>query len=127
MVDVDHFKELNDTHGHLKGDSVLVSIASLLSSQLRTADLLGRFGGDEFLVILPATDRFGVDVVADRMRKVISEGTFLGKKLAVSIGIAEFRSELTADQLIDHADRDLYRVKAERDNREITKDTQKTF
>jgi len=127
MVDVDHFKELNDTHGHLKGDSVLVSIASLLSSQLRTADLLGRFGGDEFLVILPATDRFGVDVVADRMRKVISEGTFLGKKLAVSIGIAEFRSELTADQLIDHADRDLYRVKAERDDREITKDTQKTF
>jgi diguanylate cyclase (GGDEF)-like protein len=112
MVDVDHFKELNDTFGHLKGDSVLAQIASLLSSQLRAADLLGRFGGDEFLLILPNTDRFGVEIVADRMRSVISATAFFGKRLSISVGIAQYSQDLCADELIDHADRELYKVKA---------------
>jgi diguanylate cyclase (GGDEF)-like protein len=114
MVDVDYFKELNDTFGHLKGDAVLAQIASLLSSQLRSADLLGRFGGDEFLLILPSTDRCGVEVVAERMRNVIANSLFFGKTLSISVGIAEFREDSNADQLIDRADRELYKVKAQR-------------
>ncbi|HSE40729.1 MAG TPA: GGDEF domain-containing protein [Acidobacteriota bacterium] len=114
MVDVDYFKELNDTFGHLQGDAVLAQIASLLTSQLRSADLLGRFGGDEFLLILPSTDRFGVETVAERMRNVIASNSFFGKKLSISVGVAEYHPEMSADDLIDHADRELYKVKATR-------------
>jgi diguanylate cyclase (GGDEF)-like protein len=117
MIDIDHFKKVNDLHGHLAGDAVLEKIASVLSKAVRNEDVVARFGGEEFAIVLRAIGLEPAAGMADRLRKLI-EGTVVesgGTKLlaTVSIGVAGFPSTPAKDvpELIEAADKALYRAK----------------
>jgi len=120
MIDLDHFKEYNDTYGHLEGDTLLRKIAQILKSSLRETDFVARYGGEEFAVILPETNKEGASITAERVRKAISERTFgeVGAKMTISLGAASYPDDacLRAD-LIKAADGALYRAKREGRNR----------
>jgi two-component system cell cycle response regulator len=119
MIDVDSFKEVNDTFGHLAGDQVLIEVALLLARTARSVDAVARYGGDEFVIAVPETSQAGAIAFAERLRDKIQAHPFdIGKgqplRLTVSIGVADFpepRVE-TAEDLLDCADRALYRAKA---------------
>lgn len=113
MIDVDHFKAINDTWGHDQGDRVLVAIAEACQQSLRPQDVIGRFGGEEFIVALPETHLKDAQMVAERLRSKVSELTVLeampDHRLTVTIGIAGVRDEKAdLDDLIQRADRALY-------------------
>jgi diguanylate cyclase (GGDEF)-like protein len=118
MVDVDHFKKVNDTHGHPAGDRILVAVAGCLGARLRPRDLVARYGGEEFVLILPETDGPGARVVAERTRqKVESLATDAGVaepvRVTISLGCATFGpvSFANARALLGAADRALYAAK----------------
>ncbi|MFP7721391.1 GGDEF domain-containing protein [Lysobacter sp. A3-1-A15] len=121
MVDLDHFKRVNDTWGHAGGDLALVAVAAALQGQLRGSDLGARFGGEEFLVVLPDAETAQALRVAERIRERIAElgieapgGSF---GVAASIGIASLRGDESIGELLARADAALYRSKAEGRNR----------
>ncbi len=121
MIDVDHFKEINDEHGHLVGDQVLKSLAFLLRSRLRATDVLGRYGGDEYLVILPDTGAAAAMALLDEIRRKFSsmEHRAAGRdafRATVSCGVAEFGGG-GAEALVHAADRALYAAKRAGRNR----------
>ena len=119
-VDLDHFKSVNDTYGHPRGDDVLVAVGRVLRSTLRSSDVAGRNGGEEFLVILSATDIDGACKVAENVRAAIAEIRVPGvdQLITMSIGVAVLPVHaLDADGLLRSADRALYRAKAEGRNR----------
>lgn len=114
LVDVDHFKRVNDTHGHRAGDQVLRAVADILSSELRGYDAIGRFGGEEFIILLPATDSNQAADVAQRVcNRIRTETLITDIAITVSIGgaacVPTAGQELT--QLITAADLALYRAK----------------
>ncbi|MEW6357697.1 MAG: diguanylate cyclase [Planctomycetota bacterium] len=118
MIDVDHFKQINDTYGHLCGDHVLVHISQLLRASFRRTDIIIRYAGDEFIVILPATDKDTAFMLADRTRKRVAGFKYLhgdgNVEIAVdmSIGVAAFPIDArSAEDLIEKADRALYASK----------------
>lgn len=117
MADIDHFKRINDSHGHLVGDEVIKGTAHRIRAELRSYDSLGRYGGEEFLVVLPDTDTQGALVLAERLRKVtgISVPYAGGGSLrcTMSFGVAaEYGSVVeTVDQLVKAADQALYHAK----------------
>jgi diguanylate cyclase len=115
LLDIDFFKKFNDTHGHQVGDEVLRSVAKVLKAQCRDMDLPCRYGGEEFGVILPATDAVSACKVAERIRTAIEESTTTcaGKTLKVtcSVGLSEFRAGDDTDQMIRRADEALYASK----------------
>jgi diguanylate cyclase (GGDEF)-like protein len=121
MLDLDDFKHLNDTHGHLAGDEVLMKAASLMTQSLREVDIAARYGGEEFALILPDTPRLGAFVVADRIRTRVDEHfrrRKSGPTVTMSGGIATFPDDAAdLEQLIKRADEGLYRSKAEGKNR----------
>lgn len=127
MVDIDHFKLINDTHGHLMGDDVLREVATLLQGAARTVDIVARFGGEEFIFALPETKEEGGIAFAERIRERIEQQQFgrggrAGLRLTASIGVATFPSpevESTED-LFAKADDALYRAKADGRNRVCT-------
>ena len=117
MIDVDHFKDLNDTFGHRAGDFALRHVAHRLNTSLRQGDLLARWGGEEFLAVLPDTDMKQGMVVAERLCNLVA-GTPIevgedGGLVAIhtSVGIAEYADD-TVDTLVDRADLGLYEAKA---------------
>jgi diguanylate cyclase (GGDEF)-like protein len=113
VVDVDDFKRINDTWGHAKGDEVLVWVARFLRSQLRTHDVVGRTGGDEFVAILPSTDREGAEQLATRLREALE--ALRGQKdhpVKLSIGAAALGPGAgDAESLLSLADRAMYVAK----------------
>ncbi|OHD14891.1 MAG: hypothetical protein A2Z96_07265 [Spirochaetes bacterium GWB1_48_6] len=117
MIDIDHFKMLNDTHGHLAGDEVLKKVSKTLQDNLRQIDVAARYGGEEFIVLLPDADIAMARLVAERVRKAIekSKSKFheFDLRVTVSLGIAHFdvRRDLTERHLIERADKALYRSK----------------
>ncbi len=117
MIDVDNFKEINDRYGHLAGDVVLRECGEIMKHHLRRIDVLGRYGGDEFLAILPATSAERAEAVAERLRLAISEHLFIVLKepvqLSVSIGLWELDKTyvVTPEGFIDRADRALFAAK----------------
>lgn len=111
IIDVDDFKQINDHLGHLQGDQVLKIVASALNTQLRTVDLLARFGGDEFVVILPETGLDDARTAAKRLRNAVTAHSVENQPLSVSIGIASYQPGRTPEQILEEADRDLYRQK----------------
>ncbi len=112
MFDLDHFKKINDTRGHPYGDRVLAHCARRAKEQLRQADLLGRYGGEEFMVLLPATHLAEAEHVARRIRAAVSEDHPL--RCTVSIGAAAWRGpQDTLDAMIARADRALYQAKSQ--------------
>ncbi len=123
MLDIDHFKKVNDDHGHLAGDAVLRDVARLLKDALRTVDSVGRYGGEEFLVILPHTPPEEARRTAERIRQQIGQHVFrAGTKelrITVSVGVATWGpGDLRSPEgLIREADQALYRAKQEGRNR----------
>ncbi len=114
LVDVDHFKQYNDTHGHLAGDAALVKIAEVLRKTTRGVDSVARYGGEEFLVMLLETTLATAAIVAERVRARVAAEAFEGGRLSVSIGAAEYPSHGdTPEELIASADAAMYQAKAE--------------
>jgi diguanylate cyclase (GGDEF)-like protein len=116
MLDVDHFKRVNDLHGHLAGDLMLREIARAIADTLRHADFLGRFGGEEFIVFLPHTDTLGALDVAERIRERVAKIAleWRGERVTttLSVGVSTLGSEHdTVGALIADADRALYTAK----------------
>jgi diguanylate cyclase (GGDEF)-like protein len=121
MVDLDDFKTINDTRGHLEGDRVLIKAAALIGESLREIDIAARYGGEEFAVILPETSRTGAAVVADRIRQCVS-ADFARRRsspaVTLSAGVAGYPEDAgTAEELVRRADEALYRAKADGKNR----------
>lgn len=112
IIDVDHFKSVNDTYGHQVGDTVLKEVSNTLRTATRGPDIVGRWGGEEFLIILPNTNLAGALSAAEKIRTAIEEYPFsvVGKKTA-SLGVSEFLVEETEDSFIERADQALYRAK----------------
>jgi len=125
MIDIDHFKIFNDTFGHLTGDKVLKTISKLLIKNLREVDTIARFGGEEFVVLLPDTDVEGAQVVGEKIRRIV-EGERLSEDrhimpLTISIGISNFPKDAREmDDLIDHSDVVLYEAKDRGRNQVVT-------
>lgn len=113
IFDLDHFKKVNDTFGHLAGDEVLCIVSQRVNSLLRTVDVLGRYGGEEFSVILPSTPMAGALVLAGRLRQIVAQEPVMYKEISIpvtiSVGVAEFEpGTLKYEQLIHRADMALY-------------------
>ena len=122
MLDIDHFKKINDTYGHAAGDLVLVQLADVLRSVLRAADLCGRFGGEEFVCLLPETSVSEALILAERLRARLAEQAVCSEAGAilftVSIGVSVAMPEdISIDQLIHRADMALYEAKKSGRNR----------
>ncbi|NQT06443.1 MAG: sensor domain-containing diguanylate cyclase [Candidatus Omnitrophica bacterium] len=116
MIDIDHFKKYNDTYGHLVGDVVLKDIVYILKQNTREVDLVGRFGGEEFCVILPETGRDEAHLVAERIREIVQKYRFKAydesTEVTISIGIASFPSNAgEIEELIENSDQALYAAK----------------
>jgi diguanylate cyclase (GGDEF)-like protein len=121
LFDVDHFKQVNDSWGHQIGDEILESVARIAGHHLRDADVIGRYGGEEFIVLLPESSARQAMIVAERIREgIAAHGIDTGKgtvKVTISAGIADALSEDTLDWLIRRADQALYEAKEAGRNR----------
>ena len=120
MLDLDHFKQINDVYGHEKGDEVLAAVGAALRDTLRESDFVGRYGGEEFLILLPDTDRDGATVVAEAIRATVEFTKVPGVERAVtaSLGIAVTPDDAgDPTKLIRNADRALFTAKARGRNR----------
>jgi polar amino acid transport system substrate-binding protein len=112
IMDIDYFKRVNDRHGHLAGDELLKMLAQILLDTIRHTDEVGRWGGEEFVVLCPETNNEGASSLADKIRQKIEHSTFnaYGKQTA-SFGIACYQEGDTIDNIISHADEALYMAK----------------
>jgi len=122
MADLDHFKKVNDRYGHLVGDDVLESVGRLVQQSIRATDRAGRYGGEEFLVILPRTDLPSGVNVAERTRKLVEAARMKGGKgevlgITISLGVSSYRAGEEAESLVSRADDVLYRAKKNGRNR----------
>ena len=116
MLDIDHFKQVNDQHGHLVGDEVLICVANQLRDLLRKVDFCARFGGEEFVLCLPDTQEVGATEVAERIRQTIANHAFKNNddkpfSITVSLGLASRKDEADVEQIIRRADDALYKAK----------------
>jgi diguanylate cyclase (GGDEF)-like protein/PAS domain S-box-containing protein len=118
LIDIDHFKSVNDEFGHIAGDMVLVEFANLLLSHIRQSDYFGRWGGEEFLVILPHTDMEQALLLAEKLRKKVEAFNFsIIEHKTASFGVSTFKKGMSVEELIDAADRALYLSKEQGRNR----------
>ncbi|OGQ91121.1 MAG: hypothetical protein A2289_00950 [Deltaproteobacteria bacterium RIFOXYA12_FULL_58_15] len=133
FIDIDHFKDYNDTHGHPKGDDVLREIAELitartrlqdLKARVRDTDLVARYGGEEFVILMPETDTSGAVIVGERLRAAVGSHPFKdcetqpGGALTVSVGVASYPEDASSrEELITRADQALYEAKRQGRNR----------
>lgn len=119
MLDIDHFKQVNDRYGHIAGDRILCTVAKVLINTMRPADLISRYGGEEFALCLPDTSTKDTKLIAERLRASVASTTTSfddGKQLppvTISLGIAQMKPGQTLDSLISSADNALYRAKAQ--------------
>ena len=124
LLDVDHFKDVNDTYGHQKGDEILIAFAALLKKACRTNDIAARYGGEEFLMILPQSNAQGAFKIAERVREEMMKISFTGNEsnfaVTVSCGVAEFNKDYESiNKLIAAVDQALYEAKNGGRNRTI--------
>jgi polar amino acid transport system substrate-binding protein len=112
IIDIDHFKFINDRYGHQVGDVVLKKLGELIKQRTRSSDITGRWGGEEFLIICPETDRKGAWRLADELRKDVQAFRFLPEvTVTISGGVAEYQPGEDGDQLLKRADDNLYQAK----------------
>ncbi len=130
MIDIDHFKNYNDTNGHPAGDGVLQVIAEIMEKMVRETDIVARYGGEEFSIILPETDKDGAAKLAERLRKRVEDEPFSmeerqpGGKVTISVGVAAVPDDAdNAKDLIDRADEKLYEAKESGRNKVCVTDT----
>lgn len=127
MLDVDHFKKINDTYGHPAGDAVLVELAKRLQATVRTEDVAARFGGEEFVVMLPLTQLEGGRMLLERVRRAVADTPFTvptprGEQtiaVTLSAGLADVKNRQTPEQVLETADVCLYRAKNDGRNRVV--------
>jgi diguanylate cyclase (GGDEF)-like protein/PAS domain S-box-containing protein len=120
IIDIDHFKQINDVYGHQTGDKVLIDVANSLKETGRQIDEVGRWGGEEFLVICPLTDLKGALKLAEKLRTAIATQAFLpDKQITASFGVAQYHSEEATNHLVHRADLALYDAKSQGRNRVI--------
>ncbi len=120
FFDIDYFKDINDTYGHKMGDYVLKELARIVSENIRKSDLLGRWGGEEFLIILPETTKEEAVNLAEKLRNIISKHKFKGvEHLTCSFGVTEYMSGDTTDSIMNRVDKMLYKAKYEGRNRVV--------
>lgn len=123
MIDIDYFKKVNDTYGHLSGDIILKEIACLLMGAVRKGDIVGRYGGEEFSIVLPGTNEVDAFMLCERIRSKIEDFSFdIGDEtiaVTVSIGICshDFKNIITEKEIIKKADNELYKAKHNGRNR----------
>jgi diguanylate cyclase (GGDEF)-like protein/PAS domain S-box-containing protein len=111
IFDIDDFKKVNDSKGHVYGDQVLIDVASILKNLIRETDVVGRYGGEEFMIIFPNTPLHIADKVAERIRQAIGNFTFIeGLKITISGGVCQYNNEIITE-LIHSADTKLYTAK----------------
>ena len=123
IFDIDNFKIVNDTYGHLIGDQVLTALASIALENLRESDIIARWGGEEFALLLPNTSKEEAFIVCEKLRKAICESEKLKKlthsMLTISLGISELAKEDTITTLFHRADQALYRAKETGKNKTV--------
>ncbi|MFW1678158.1 GGDEF domain-containing protein [Pontibacter sp. JAM-7] len=112
LFDIDHFKKVNDTYGHLYGDEVLIHFANLMKQQFRHSDFLFRYGGEEFLAIINQTDRNGLLLALERFRSCVEQYDFPSGKVTVSLGCTEVTTHAAINNMIEIADEALYKSKS---------------
>ena len=112
IIDADHFKSINDNYGHLTGDAILEELADVFTGMIRSSDIIGRWGGEEFMILCPETDRDGAMCLAEKIRNKANESSFAEEiKITVSIGVAEIEKGESIDDMIKRADEALYNAK----------------
>jgi diguanylate cyclase (GGDEF)-like protein/PAS domain S-box-containing protein len=112
LIDIDHFKSVNDNYGHQVGDSVLIQLSKLLKEHCRKTDIVGRWGGEEFMIICPDTDIKGSTLLAEHLRKLVDEFEFnVVKHKTISVGVAEIYNSDNIETLLKRVDDNLYEAK----------------
>ncbi len=120
LVDIDHFKRFNDTHGHPAGDRALRRVAAILETSVRATDTVARLGGEEFAIILPNTTPEGAFTLAERCRLAIAQADWPGAGVTVSVGISNVEpSTETVEQILERTDQALYEAKDQGRNRSV--------
>jgi diguanylate cyclase (GGDEF)-like protein len=123
LIDIDYFKKINDTYGHLVGDEILVFVSKNITSLLRKSDIFGRFGGEEFIITLPDTKIQSAQMIAQKIKNHIENTPYTDKShtisLSVSIGVSQFKNEKYLRDIIKKADQALYEAKNSGRNRVI--------
>lgn len=118
ILDIDHFKQVNDTYGHHVGDTTLVELAQILIAVTRQGDTVGRWGGEEFIIIVPHADKVALLEMAEKVRESVEQHSFeTVQKITVSIGVAIHKQNETVSRLLSRADEALYTSKQEGRNR----------
>ena len=125
LFDLDHFKQVNDTYGHLKGDDVLKHLIHSVSHEIREIDSISRYGGEEFIIIMSGTDARGADECARRIKSSIENLKFPGFpesfRITISIGITTYRPVESIDELIARSDQAMYEAKSMGRNQVVMK------
>jgi two-component system cell cycle response regulator len=125
MIDIDHFKKINDTHGHLAGDTALKQLCRRIEPRLRSTDVLARYGGEEFAVVLPATPREGALLVGETLRETIAsepfkhEETLIPATISLGVATTDPATPISVTDLIKRADDNLYEAKRSGRNRVV--------
>lgn len=120
MIDIDHFKNINDNFGHQFGDYVLKEIAQLIQHAFRKTDIVYRYGGEEIVIIMPETDSNHAYLPLERLREKISRHDFKSQKVTISIGIGDYRENISANDILKQADKMLYKAKNDGRNRVVS-------
>jgi diguanylate cyclase (GGDEF)-like protein/PAS domain S-box-containing protein len=122
ILDIDHFKKVNDTYGHMNGDKALIAIATILKQHTRKSDIVGRWGGEEFIIISAHTNLEGMENIAEKIRKEIEEHQFGDmQSITASIGITQYFKNDTFHSLLTRADEALYEAKQSGRNKIIVR------
>jgi len=112
MLDIDKFKQINDNYGHQRGDEILQGLVNLIKDNIRAVDIFARWGGEEFICILPNTKLENAILVAEHLRKIIEKHTFIADiKVTCSFGVSEFNKDDTKESIVKRVDNALYRAK----------------
>jgi len=120
LIDVDHFKAINDTHGHIVGDDILRELTQSMEDSVRPEDTFGRWGGEEFLVIANGTELESAEMLAQRIREGVAQHEFATVgRVTVSIGVAQFHPDMSISHTFSTADKALYEAKSAGRNRVV--------
>ena len=111
MIDLDHFKGINDVYGHIVGDQVLIKLTEIINSRIRMSDNLYRFGGEEFVIIAVGTSAASAETLAEDLRDMIQSANLLPETVTISLGVAEYQKDETGDSWIHRSDNALYDAK----------------